>query len=175
MKRHPGLMGLSEDHHGGLVQARWLRQAAGLEAPRRGTAVSPEQATQAFLEFWRAELNRHLEVEEQLLLPARSRYAPEDHPLAVRMLLEHVRLRRLVLDLGRRVLAGTAHLSLMGELGRELEAHIRFEERELFPLIESEMPEEALSELVELTRSAERASCTRHITLSLTSKGDPGG
>lgn len=42
---------------------------------------------------------------------------------------------------------GTIDKSLLLELAEKLEAHIRFEERELFPYIENTLPEQQLDEI----------------------------
>jgi hypothetical protein len=53
MKRHPSLRKFSDDHHGGLVQARRLRLAAAEEGE------SPREAARAFLRFWREDTSLH--------------------------------------------------------------------------------------------------------------------
>jgi hypothetical protein len=55
----------------------------------------------------------------------------------VRMLLDHVRLRA----------AGAADDLDLAAAGELLDAHVRLEEREVFPGIEDAMPEEALERL----------------------------
>ena len=50
MKRHPGLREFSDDHHGGLVNARRLRRTASAEDGR-----SARDAALAFLKLWREE------------------------------------------------------------------------------------------------------------------------
>jgi hypothetical protein len=58
----------------------------------------------------------------------------------VRVLLEHQRLHALAGRLRAQVEAGAPAAELMAELGEALEVHIRFEERQLFPLIERLVP-----------------------------------
>jgi hypothetical protein len=67
-----------------------------------------------------------------------------DRPEIVRVLTEHVDLRRRGQDLETRSHPDPAALR---ELGDRLERHIRFEERELFPMIEAALPDDELSQL----------------------------
>jgi hemerythrin-like domain-containing protein len=140
MKRHPALHSLSSDHHLGLVQARRLVRAATDAAP-----AAP--AAQAFLAFWAEHTRGHFREEEEDLLPAFARYGDPAAAPVVRVLVEHVQMRRLVGDLAEQVAAGVPDPATMTALGELLRAHIRYEEDVLFPLIEQTMPEAALIEL----------------------------
>lgn len=71
----------------------------------------------------------HFRDEEEHLFPLVVD-SEEAQPLVVRALLEHQRLHALTRDLA------SGDTARMRELGELLEAHVRFEERELFPLIE---------------------------------------
>jgi hypothetical protein len=53
MKRHPSLRKFSDDHHGGLVQARRLRRVAA------GEEGSPAEAARSFLRFWEEDTSPH--------------------------------------------------------------------------------------------------------------------
>jgi hemerythrin-like domain-containing protein len=138
MKRSPELRDLSEQHHHGLVAARRLRLAAEGKTPL-AEAIAQFQAA------WRQEIQAHFQAEEAVLLPAFAGAAPPDDPLIVRTLTEHVALRRAVHELERA--NEEQQQRLVGEIGRKLEAHIRFEERVLFPAIEAALVGEALAEL----------------------------
>jgi len=154
MKRSAELRDLSEDHHRGLIQARHLRLAcAGRRAVDRTVAE--------FLAAWRDELGPHFRAEEEVLLPHFAGAAPVDDPLIVRTLVEHVALRRAARSLEGA--SGERRRALAGELGRALEAHIRFEERELFPAVEAALAGPALAALAgELARVERRgATCAR--------------
>jgi quercetin dioxygenase-like cupin family protein len=121
VKRRPPLIPLSHDHHHALVAARRLRLAA-----ERGDA-SAEAA--AFSRFFAEESVRHFRDEEERLFPLVA-HSEEAQPLVVRALLEHQQLHALA----RQMASGET--APMRELAELLEAHVRFEERELFPLIE---------------------------------------
>ena len=144
MKRHPALRALSSDHHQGLVQARRLVQAAQGAAASAPEAGDLRTAAQAFLLFWAADTRYHFREEEEVLLPAFARWGDPAAAPVVRLLIEHVQIRRLVADLQRETDAGHPAGATMQAIGELLRAHIRHEEDVVFPLIEQAMPEEAL-------------------------------
>jgi quercetin dioxygenase-like cupin family protein len=127
MKRHPALVPLSHDHHHALVEARRLRRAAG-------TPESAAAAT-AFLRFFASETVGHFREEEELLFPLVVEFE-EARELLVNALLEHQRLHALAARLQQILTTGGELDGVMRELGELLEAHVRLEERRLFPLIE---------------------------------------
>jgi quercetin dioxygenase-like cupin family protein/hemerythrin-like domain-containing protein len=127
MKRHPALVPLSHDHHHALVEARRLRRAA--DTPESAAAAT------AFLRFFAEETVRHFREEEELLFPSVVEFE-EARELLVQALLEHQRLHALTARLRQIVTTGGKVDDVMRELGGLLEAHVRLEERRLFPLIE---------------------------------------
>jgi quercetin dioxygenase-like cupin family protein len=127
MKRHPALIPLSHDHHHALVEARRLRRVA--DAPESAAAA------RAFLGFFADETVRHFREEEELLFPSILEFE-EARELLVQALLEHQHVHALTARLQQLVIGGGEVDDVMRELGRLLEAHVRLEERELFPLIE---------------------------------------
>ena len=143
MKRTPELRTLSEDHHHGLVQARRLRRAAEADE-----AEPAEAAVKGFLDFWQKDTALHFRKEEEVLLPIMARYKGDlsQEPL-VEMIEDHARIRGLVMQLSDEVIGGNVRLETLHEVGELLEAHIRLEERVVFPLIEESLPEAALTEL----------------------------
>ena len=135
MKRIDALKGLSHQHHQGLFAALKLKRA------QRETAL---EARTAFLNFFEREGASHFRAEEALLLPAFARHVQPDDPLIVRVLTDHVDLRRQALDLEADADPAPAALQALGE---RLESHIRFEERVLFPKVEATLPVEELERL----------------------------
>ena len=123
MKRHPALVPLSRDHHHALVIARSLRHA---------TAETATEATRAFLSHWDTEEKLHFRLEEELLLPAHAAHGEPDHPAIIRMLLDHITIRRDAAQL-----AGTPSLELLHDLGARLADHVALEEHDVFPLIDA--------------------------------------
>lgn len=122
MKRHPNLREFSDDHHQGLVNAFRLKRTAA------GEVVTPIEAARAFLKFWREDTSLHFRKGEEVLLPVAARYGGDlkQDPEVER---EEVRSETLQ------------------SLGEQLEAHIRLEERALFPALEESLSEEALHEI----------------------------
>jgi hemerythrin-like domain-containing protein len=137
VKRHPALRALSHEHHHALVQAMRLRRAAA-------ASEAPDAAARAFVEFFNDVTVAHFREEEETLFPL---VADDDacRPLLVQALLDHQQLHRLVDALGR----GGDLRESMAAAAELLEAHVRREERELFPLIEAAMPEAELGALAE--------------------------
>jgi mannose-6-phosphate isomerase-like protein (cupin superfamily) len=124
MKRHPALIPLSHDHHHALVEARRIRRAADRDE-------DPEPVAAEFAEFFAAVSVPHFREEEEMLFPLVAT-SDEARPLVVQALLDHQQLHALVAELdGSHDVRRT-----MREVGELLEAHVRREERELFPLIE---------------------------------------
>lgn len=133
MKRSPELTPLSHSHHKGLFTAKQLRDAENLDA-----------AAAALLEYWEAHGEGHFAIEEQVLLPAWLELDPNaDVELAERVAAEHLELRVMV----RRARRGDVSLEELRSCGDEISAHIRFEERELFPIIEAALSDADLKEL----------------------------
>jgi quercetin dioxygenase-like cupin family protein len=146
MKRHPSLIPLSHDHHHALVEARRLRRAAEASDDERRAAVAE------FLRFFSAETIRHFRTEEELVFPLLVGQDGDGSELLVRALLEHQRIHALAARIER-----APRSADMRELGELLEAHVRLEERRLFPLIEEIASEHALREL-DLPRPVDQAS-----------------
>ena len=81
-------------------------------------------------------IGAHFEIEERLLVPALE--AAGEHALVARVLEDHAALRRCVTGS-----IGTVE-SRLAELGRMLEAHVRFEERELFEVAQAKLDRSVL-------------------------------
>lgn len=146
LKRHPALQPLSRDHYVGLVQGRHLMKAAD------GNAVARRAAVAAFIDAWDTEIAEHFDDEERLLGPladevGRTRMHREHDQ--IRALVENARQRRRKIDPGE---------AWIRTLGQTLTDHIRWEERELFPAIESA----AAEQLVALQPEADRIEASRH-------------
>jgi hemerythrin-like domain-containing protein len=142
MKRHPSLRQFSDDHHQGLVNARRLRRAASGEGGNRASTA------QDFLDFWQRDTSHHFRKEEEVLLPVLACYGGDlgEHPI-LQMLTQHARIRGLTMQLSDELEQDEVREDTLRSLGEQLEAHIRLEEREVFPLIEETFPEHALQEV----------------------------
>ncbi len=130
MKRSQELSALTREHHTALVLAR-----RAIVTPRDSSQAVELAA--ALPEIFARELEPHFLIEEQKLLPP-LRDAGES-ALAARTLDQHRQLRALAHAIGEGDVAGLVSFGLL------LEAHVRFEERELFPLAEAILPAHALA------------------------------
>jgi len=144
-KRDPALVELSRDHHQALVQALRLKRAGSGDRTK---------VTDDFLEFWNGHGRRHFAIEEELLLPAMARYCDATDEAIVRVLTDHVEIRRRTRDLER---GEDVEPSRLNELGELLDAHVRFEERVLFERIQELLPSDELASLGKTVIAAERA------------------
>jgi hemerythrin-like domain-containing protein len=127
IKRSQQLAPLSREHHDGLLFAWKIKQGIENKAPL-------EVMRKYTLWFWRHHIKPHFFQEEKILLP----YLPSGHPMAVKLLEDHDHIRELILGLDDE--ADKRTLVILSDL---LNAHIRFEERELFAHLEEILnPEE---------------------------------
>ena len=138
MKRHPALVPLSDDHHQELVQARRLVRAA------EGAPEERLAAGAAYVETFFTETVEHFRREEESVFPLYAAHAGANDPLLRRTLEEHMQLHGLVRALRSEVAAGEVTAETLAALGSLLQAHVRFEERELFEEIQRVVPEAEL-------------------------------
>jgi len=124
MKRHQRLQDLSREHHGAL-QLAWQAKRAALSSDQE----SIEAAGAACLTALASELEDHFIVEETTLLPLLVRYG--DNELLRRFESDHRELRRFSTLLPRPDAA-----TLLG-FAERLTSHVRFEEREMFVVLEA--------------------------------------
>lgn len=124
MKRTGALQPLSREHHTALTLAKACERAAQAGNPENVNAVC-QRAINAFA----SELEPHFLIEEQSLLPLLKN--TEAQPLVQRTLADHRQLRGLIGDLKE------GNADALATFGRCLSAHVRFEERELFPALEA--------------------------------------
>ncbi len=132
MKRDPRLRGLSSEHHHALVLARALGDAvaSGLHDPDYAHALATR---------FDREIAPHFRVEEEVLLPALR--AVGELELVERTERDHETLRAHAAEVGR------GETGRLGEFAYHLREHVRFEERELFPICEARLPPEVLDEV----------------------------
>ena len=145
MKRSPELAPLSRDHHVALEAALRLRRADD---------ESVAGAVARFAEFWSAAGQRHFQIEESILLPALPPDDPEWREASARIRSEHDAIRAQAQAL---LATGGATPEAARELGETLNAHVRYEERHLFPLLEERLPADELASLGRAVENAEAA------------------
>lgn len=129
MKRSPTLQPLSREHHTALVLARSCERAA-----QSGDQALVSQTCQRVIGAFTDELEPHFRIEEETLLPLLQ--STETDPLRQRTLADHQQLRGLLGALGKN------DTGALASFGKCLYAHVRFEERELFPVIEHLLQQE---------------------------------
>src|SRR5436190_20826453 len=142
MKRHPALISLSRDHHNGLVQALRLRRAATDEDASARLAAARE-----FVEFFRNNERVHLRDEEEELFPLLLRHVQSQPSPLRKARLQHAQLEGFARTFAIAVAAGIVDRETLDAAGELLDAHIRLEERQLFPLIEDVVPDDELRRL----------------------------
>src|SRR6266508_475060 len=142
MKRHSALIPLSRDHHDGLVQAVRLRRAA-----IDGDASARLEAAREFVEFFRNEERVHLRDEEEELFPLFLRHV-QSQPTPLREArVQHLQLEGFARKLEIAVAVGSVDRETLDAAGELLDAHIRLEEGQLFPLTEQLVPDDELRRL----------------------------
>ena len=142
MKRHKSLFPLSHEHQHGLALALKLKY------PKKPLSSSNKEEIsllkQELSDKYENVLRIHFSKEEQYLVPGF-----KENKLMKQMLMEHKKLEGLYDKIINDTEGWTPEqqrdkMNLFGEL---LDLHIRFEERELFPMIEKLLSEEQLEEL----------------------------
>jgi len=124
MKRSTILQPLSREHHAALTLAKACERAA-----KSTDVVLVGKTCQRVIRAHANGLEPHFQIEEVTLLPLL--HSTETQPLVERTLADHQLLRGL-LDAVRQNDAGA-----LDSFGKCLSAHVRFEERELFPVLET--------------------------------------
>lgn len=124
MKRSAILQPLSREHHTALTLAKACERAA-----KSGDGVLVNQACQRAIHAFSDALEPHFQFEEQSLLPLLHGTATQ--PLIERTLADHQQLRELINAVRQN------EAQALDSFSKRLSAHVRFEERELFPVLES--------------------------------------
>lgn len=133
IKRNPALVEFSKDHHFGLLLVWKIRQ--GLRA-----GIPPVRISNYVSYFFQEDLVHHFADEEQYLFI----HLAADEPLRIQAEAEHAEIRALASSI-RQEAHEEKWLTAFANL---LEAHIRFEERQLFNHLQSLMSEDQLLKLL---------------------------
>lgn len=126
IKRHPALQNLSREHHDALVFALRIQKGVAKNADLK------EMENYANW-FWESYLVEHFQLEEKSLFPLLG----NTHELVLQAKKQHQELKRLF------ELPSKSY-SDFEETYAFLQHHIRFEERELFNVMQQEVREEEL-------------------------------
>ncbi|KHJ39543.1 hypothetical protein PBAC_00520 [Pedobacter glucosidilyticus] len=130
MKRNKNLIELSRDHHHGLLLGWKIKQ--GLKKQ-----VAVIEIIKYVAYFAQEALFKHFEAEENQILV----YLLPDDEHGKRVMKEHTEIRTLIQQLISSKPKDSAGLMRLAEV---LEAHIRYEEREFFPYLESTLAADEL-------------------------------
>lgn len=153
MQRAEALKGLSREHHEALVLAR---HASATATDPQGVLAKTLRIH--LLERWVQQFEPHFALEEQTLLPALARSGYSE--VADIALVEHTALRGLIERLRQN------DTSALAQWGDAMAAHVRFEERTLFPLAQSAFESCALTEVMNPSASPSNPSHQRKLTMS---------
>ena len=132
LKRVKELQPLSREHHHGLLLCWKIRTGFSRK-------IAPERIKRYTDWFYTTYLLPHFELEEEHVFSI----LKSDNELVKKALSEHRRLRRLFNQ-------GISIEKNLGLIEEELEAHIRFEERVLFPEVQKVASREQLVKIAEI-------------------------
>jgi hypothetical protein len=138
MKRDVRLRELSRDHHHALVLARFIQAMCVRDCIE-------EDAIGIVRERFTAEIAPHFLVEE-ILLSALEGLGADD--LVARIRSDHATMLRLVES------AAGSDPSPLRELAQLIVEHVRFEERELYPVCEERLDDAVLDRIAHARASA---------------------
>lgn len=155
MKRHPGLVPISHEHRQLLFAAQILKRGA----PRFRDAPATAAAKLAFARRCAAELLvPHQQREEALLFPVAADAGLGE--MVGALLVDHQAIDAALAHLAGVETEAPELEAQLDSLGQLLEAHVRAEERGLFPQLQATLSDEALRAIGERWRAAAGPSCT---------------
>ena len=137
-RRHVSLIPLSREHQYALMLC--LRIHRGLIEHEKDPKWLQMKAGQS-VQFFDGELVTHFQAEEEFLFPVMRELSGAPRVLD-ELLAEHETMRRLIDELRKTEVGSLA--ATLKEFADTLEAHIRKEERELFPIYEQQASPETL-------------------------------
>ncbi len=127
LKRHKSLQPLSREHHHNLLLSWKIR--TGINKDVLVTRIRTYADW-----FYTNHIVPHFDIEERYVFPILGK----DHELVKRALLEHRRIKRLFTEAPNNAIT-------LNKIEEEIEAHVRFEERILFPEIQRVSTEDEMA------------------------------
>jgi iron-sulfur cluster repair protein YtfE (RIC family) len=131
MKRNINLIELSRDHHHGLLMGWKIKQ--GIK-----NNVDTSEISKYIQHFFNKALKPHFKQEEEEVLI----FLPDSDVLKKQAIDEHFELLNLVAQLSE-----NSTLENLTNVEQQLEKHIRFEERLLFPYLENSLTKDELEKI----------------------------
>jgi hemerythrin-like domain-containing protein len=150
-RRHPALVPVARDHHECLILAQRLLR--GSTASDRRWPAEPAAQAGLLADFFESHLRRHFAVEEQTVFPAARDMGADAANLVSQLAAEHRSMAGLVQGLATNTRVTAESLAAFGAL---LNAHVRLEDRTLFPLMEARLAPDALARLRDAVESLYR-------------------
>lgn len=130
IKRSLQLAPISREHHEGLLLVWKIRKGISIN-------IEPQRITHYIMWFWQQHLQTHFEKEEALLPSVLS----NEHPLVQQLFKEHEEIKKLLPELEH------GDFKKLETFAQTLYDHIRFEERQLFNVVEKEATEAQLNHI----------------------------
>ncbi len=137
--RSESLVPLSKDHYHGLLLAQQIKTTDRVMMV--GWSSKPALQAAFICTFFAEHLVRHFADEEQSLFPLVVKHVPAASAQVSELVQDHRALEKFARDFEH---PDANVAERIGEFGDLLERHIRKEERELFPLFETQAPSEVL-------------------------------
>ena len=139
MKRHEALAPLSREHHSALILAQVMKKGA---PAYKGMPTDTEGKVSYAVDFYKTHLVEHFHKEEMIL--EKVKHVDETiAELTKEIIAEHEDLRKDFTMLE----TAEDKIAALDTTGNLLEAHVRKEERVLFPLIQEHCGDDLLSQL----------------------------
>lgn len=132
IKRHSALIPFSREHHHSLLLGWKIKMGFSKN-------ISPDRIKKYADWFFKNHILEHFEEEEKYIFPILG----NDHPMVKKALADHKRLISLFNE------KENIEDSLKS-IKEELEAHIRYEERELFKAIQADATTEELQKIEDI-------------------------
>lgn len=149
MQRAESLQPLSRQHKSALMTCLLIRKGVSKQA-------SVSVMTDFLLRCWKEELEPHFEQEEKHILPLLDTY-PEGKTFAKAIIRDHELWRTAMTHLQQ---ANITH-RLLADLADQLEQHVRYEERIVFPSMEAGVSPALLKNL-RLKEETETSICNTY-------------
>ena len=128
IKRNPNIVKLSKDHHASLLFCWKLRQGVKLH-------VDIERMDKYVDYFWSQHFAQHFKEEEEIL------FAPVQDDKVLKAIEDHKKIKSLVDEIISRKKEDAKRLSTLADM---VDDHVRYEERILFPHLETVLSGEQL-------------------------------
>lgn len=129
LKRNQNLVPLSKEHHLGLLCCWKIRKGISLD-------IELNRIVNYIRHFWNDFLDQHFKEEEREL------FIEIKDPLVHRAITEHAEIKSIVSSILEK--GSNTHAEHLHIFTNKLDNHIRFEERILFPHLESVLSKEQL-------------------------------